>query len=411
MKLPNVEKYLAARADSDRGIGKLIRTLLGSRFFMLALLAHVLLLLLWGGSVVMTFLPRAETFEPTQELLVLPPPTPPPPPTKQMEAQTKEVRVTVQPKKQVRRLTVDRPSDFVKTPTPRIAQQPRIKDFKVKTDLSRQIADAKRARYTAVKNFQNSWGVKGRGRNTKAAFTIFKAKYQDGDWNCTPGDVPNLLFQIRQWSRDRLKAKEHPEILDIGTEKLFEIKPPFVYLTGHKNFTLTETEVTNLREYLMLGGCVWADSALAGRRSRFDVAFRREMKRVLPDRDFEEVPDDHEMFDNFFPQVGLPSGMNSYSEPAELINIGDELAVLYTLNGYGHYWEAKLNDDNRVETRLVNLGGSNWGHTFGPHWSGQYTDVVFRNYNHETVLDSYRFGINVVVHLLVRYQDKFMLLN
>ena len=59
----------------------------------------------------------------------------------------------------------------------------------------------------------------------------------------------------------------------------------------------------------------------------------------------------------------------------------------------------------------MNLGGSNWGHTFGPHWSGQYTDVVFRNYNHETVLDSYRFGINVVVHLLVRYQDKFMLLN
>jgi len=409
VKLPNVDRYLARRPENNRGIWRLVGAVLSSRFFMLALLVHLLLFLLWGGSVIMTYLPRAEIFEPNQALLVLPPPTPPPPPTKQVEAETKEVRVTVEPKTQVRRLTVDRPSDFVKTPSPRITQQPRIKDFKVKTDLSRQIADAKRARYTAVKNFQAGWGVKGRGRNTKASFTIFKAKYQDGDWNCNPNDVPNLLFQIRKWSKDRLQANEHTEILDVGTEQLFEIKPPFVYLTGHKDFTLTETEVNNLREYLMLGGCVWADSALAGRRSRFDVAFRREMKRVLPDRDFEEIPDGHEMFDTFFPQIGLPSGMNFYQEPAEMINIGDELAVLYTLNGYGHFWEAKLDDHNDVDTRLVNLGGTHWGHTYGPHWAGQYSGVVFRNYDNEHVKDSYRFGVNVVVHLLVRYQDKFIM--
>ena len=103
--------------------------------------------------------------------------------------------------------------------------------------------------------------------------------------------------------------------------------------------------------------------------------------------------------------------MNLYREPCEMISIGDELAVLYTLNGYGHFWEAKLTEDGDVQTDWEHLGGGRWGHTWGPHWHGQYVDVVFRNYDNEHVQDGYRFGINVVVHLLVRYQDKFLLVQ
>ena len=32
-----------------------------------------------------------------------------------------------------------------------------------------------------------------------------------------------------------------------------------------------------------MGGAIWGDNALPGWGSRFDVAFRREMKRVVPD--------------------------------------------------------------------------------------------------------------------------------
>lgn len=407
----NIEKLLDEDHPEHRGLWRILGPILRSRFFMFALLFHIFLLLIWGGRAIITYLPRAGTFEPGQELLVLPPPNPPPPPPRQVqEAETKEVRVSAKPKTQVRRITVDKPSAFVKTPTPAIAPQVRMKSIKVKTDLSRKIEAAKLARYSAVKDFQKGWGVRGKGRYVKATFTIFKARYQDGDWNCNPNDIPNLLLQIRRWSRDRIQAKEHPEILDLGTDQLFTIKPPFVYLTGHKDFTLTEVEVTNLREYLLLGGCVWADSALAGRHSRFDVAFRREMKRVLPDRDFVTVPDDHEMFDTFFPQTGMPSGMNGYEEPCEMISIGDELAVLYTINGYGHFWEPRLDEDGDVIQDLYYLDNG-WRHVYGPHWTGQYADVVFRNYDNETVREAYRFGINVVVHLLVRYQDKFMLVK
>jgi len=205
-----------------------------------------------------------------------------------------------------------------------------------------------------------------------------------------------------------------PEVLDIGTDKLFTLHPPFVYLTGHKNFRLADNEVKNLRDYLNVGGAIWGDSALAGRRSRFDIAFRREMKRVLPDRDFEIVSENHEIFDTFFDKIVLPTGMNYYHEPIEMINIGGKLAVLYTLNGYGHLWEARLNRDGKIEYGLVNLAERGkkpaWRHVYGPHIGGREGRIIYRNISNDTTRDTYKFGINVVVHLLTRYQREFKLL-
>jgi len=220
-----------------------------------------------------------------------------------------------------------------------------------------------------------------------------------------------MMLQIRRWSKDAIKANVHPKVLDIGTDDLFTIKPPFVYLTGHRDFHFLDSEITNLREYLLVGGCVWADSALAGRRSRFDMAFRREMKRVLPDRDFETVEDNHDMFDTFFDNISLPPGMNHYYEPAEMINIGGELAVLYTLNGYGHFWEARLTPKGTIEWGAVRLSKPGerpirWGTVYGPHLGHHMGSILYRNINDNTTQASYKFGINVVVHLLTRYQEK-----
>jgi len=290
----------------------------------------------------------------------------------------------------------------------------KMAEVKIKTDMSKKIEGARIARLQGVRKFQKDWGVSGSKRSTKAKFTIFQAKYQDGDWNCNPTSLKNMMLQIRAWSRDRIDAQIVPEVLDIGTDKLFTLKPPFVYLTGHKDFHFMDNEVKNLRDYLVLGGAVWADSALAGRRSRFDIAFRREMKRVLPDRDFEIVPENHEVFDMFFDNIGLPTGMNNYHEPIEMINIGGKLAVLYTLNGNGHFWEARLNRDGKIERGKINLAERgkppNWRYVHGPHLSGTDSGIIYRNINDETTRNSYKFGINVVVHLLTRYQRDFMLL-
>ena len=356
------------------------------------------------------------------------PPPPPRPPPSQQTQQTREMsratasqRSSSASKYAVKALSAPgagmSAANFARIAGPSVAPATSIKagDIKVDTGMTKKITQQNVARVTNVRDFQKDWGVQGSGTRVKAKFTIFQAKYKGGDWNCNPESLQNMMLQIKEWSKDRIDPNLAPEVLDVGTDKLFTLKPPFVYLTGHRDFTLLDNEVKNIRDYLMLGGAVWADSALAGRRSRFDVAFRREMGRVFPDREFEELNPDHELFDSFFQNTPLPSGMNFYHEPAEVINIGEHVAVIYTLNGYGHFWESRLNRDNKIEFgRInVNMGTTNkplWRHVYGPHLSGVDSRIIFRNINNTTVRDAYKFGINVVVHLLTRYQKQFLFL-
>lgn len=445
--------------------------ILRSRYFLVSLCFYVVLLMILGGVVVSHYVVTRGTFEEGQ-VLVLPAGGGPPPPgprgtpqtAAQAAQQTRQVSVSVQTMSSraaaqtaAKRFTIAAPSSFVRVEAPVVAPQVQISDIKVDTQMAKSIADANIQRLQGVREFQKGWGVTmgpggGRGgvgggtgtggggsgsggggggggggragtyHGVRAKFIIFQAKYQDGDWDCNggrgtnnwdPSALKNLMFQIRQWSRDRIDAQVTPAILDIGTDEIFTLKPPFVYLTGHKDFHFLDREVKNLRDYLTLGGCVWADSALAGRRSRFDIAFRREIKKVLPDRDFEIVPSDHEMFNTFFANVDLPTGMNFYQEPVEIINIGEELAVIYTLNGYGHFWESRLNRDGKIEMGRVNLGEPGkpyWARVYGPHIAGAEGRIIYRNINDNTVRENYKFGINVVVHLLTRYQKHFRFL-
>ena len=470
-KLNELEEIVESKATGRfSGIWTIMLAVLRSRYFLVSLLFYIVLLMILGGVVVSHYVITRGTFE-EGSVLVLPTGggSPPPGPrgTPQAAAQAaarRPISASVQEmssrtaaRTAARRITVSAPSSFVRAPSPIVAPQVQMAEVKVDTQMAKSIADANIQRLQNVREFQKGWGVAtgpggGRGgmgggtgtggggsgsggsgggggraglyHGVRAKFTIFQGKYQDGDWDCNGGRgtnlwdqsaLKNLMFQIRQWSRDRIDAQVTPAILDIGTDAIFTLKPPFVYLTGHKDFHFLDREVKNLRDYLTLGGAVWADSALAGRRSRFDLAFRREIKRVLPDRDFEIVKPDHEMFNTFFANVGLPTGMNFYHEPVEIINIGEELAVIYTLNGYGHFWETRLDRDGKIEWKRVNLGEPgkpHWQWVHGPHLNPprEETGVIYRNISDETVRENYKFGINIVVHLLTRYQKHFRFL-
>ncbi len=438
---------LLERVSSTKGVVvRFVVGLLQSRYFIISASIYLLLAMILAPLVVTQRMAVLSNFAGNQ-LLVLPEVGPPPPPMREQtvsaksQSATKNVDVAVkstmsdQTMKAAKntaksRLTVSAPSAYVQASVPVVAPTIGAIDVKIDSAMGAKIADAEIKRLIGVREFQRGWvqggGSRsaaasasyrhGGGRGVRAKFTVFQAKYQDGDWNCNPSALRNMMLQIRAWSKDRIDAQVVPEVLDIGTDQLFTLKPPFVYLTGHKNFRLLDNEVKNLRDYLTLGGAVWGDSALAGRRSRFDIAFRREMHRVLPDREFEIVPENHEMFDVFFDNIGLPTGMNNYREPIEMINIGGKLAVLYTLNGYGHFWEARLNKDGKIEWGRINVAEKGkppqWRHVYGPHLYSPRSEssIIYRGINDETERNAYKFGINVVVHLLTRYQRDFMLL-
>jgi len=117
----------------------------------------------------------------------------------------------------------------------------------------------------------------------------------DGDWDTQPSSLAALLKHLAENTTVEVQFKK--ETVDLRSVDAFA--HPILYMTGHREFRLAEEEVKNLRRYLSAGGVLLAN-ACCGRKG-FDAAFRREIKRVLPDQSLERIPLDHPVYDSVFP--------------------------------------------------------------------------------------------------------------
>ena len=202
--------------------------------------------------------------------------------------------------------------------------------------------------------------------------------------------------------------KSHP---DFTVEYLLDVKPmpPFIYFTGNDNFVLSEAEVDTLYQYILRGGAIWGDSGFAGDRSKFDTAFKREMRRVIPDTDksFRPLKKENDLFisgaDAYFDRESgfdqLPYGMQFYDAPIEVIEAMPGLvSVVLTKNAYGNFL--------RFETALVNnrfqiggdIGRGLWAITM---WNNR--ERFFRGLSEESIVDAYKLGTNILVYMLGRW--------
>jgi len=296
-----------------------------------------------------------------------------------------------------------------------------------------------------IKAFAGGWG-KGTGtgvgiRQREFEFSVFLAEYTGGNWNSTvevqmdggtkkvvKGSLPNLLDIINQWSRDKIKTNfRNIRVIRLDSDEIFAIKPPFIFMTGSRDFKLSDKEVENLRKYVRMGGCVWGDSSVPGRNSRFDIAFRREMRRVIPDvdKDFEPLPKDHPIFtQGYFQEIKeVPPGINFYQEPVYALKIYGEIGILYTANDYADMWQIGITKEGFVDLSETGHGdfavtnktlwnlrhtyignieptapGRSGGASLAPASGGAANAVVAQN-----LVDAYKFGTNVIVHLLTRW--------
>lgn len=271
-----------------------------------------------------------------------------------------------------------------------------------------------------IKAFTGGWG-KGSGggtgtRTREFEFTAYIGQYSGGNWNSTvrvsqnkieTGSLPNLLYLMSKWSKDRIKTNyKNVKAIKLDSDEIFAVKPPFIFLTGTRDFKLTEKEVENLRKYIRMGGAIWGDASLPGLRSRFDIAFRREMRRVIPDVDknFEPLPNNHPIFAQaYFPNIkSAPPGINFYDDPVQVMRIYGEIAIIYTSNDYGNMWSVGLNEEGQIDLRR--------------NQRGQYValnQVIYenrgtyiRNISPESLKACFEFGTNVVIHLLTRWESK-----
>ena len=277
------------------------------------------------------------------------------------------------------------------------------------------------AQASAIKKFTGGWG-KGTGSGTgvrqrEFEFTAYIGQYAGGNWNSTiqivndkiwNGSLPNLLYFMQSRSKNKVKTNyTNVKAIKLDTDEIFSVKPPFIFLTGTRDFKLSDKEVENLQKYIRLGGAVWGDSSVPGRNSRFDIAFRREMKRVIPDvdKDWEALPANHPIYTTqaYYPDVKeVPPGLNFYREPVYALKIYGEVAIIYTPNDYGDMWQIGLKDDGQIDLRqdehytYVAINPVIWGNR----------EIYLRNITQNSLSDTYKFGTNLVIHLLTRWEDK-----
>ena len=279
-----------------------------------------------------------------------------------------------------------------------------------------------------IREFTGGWG-KGTGSGTGTRqrefdFTAFIAKYGGGNWDSVfrmaggvpQGALPNLLEFMSKESRDKIKTNyKMVEPVPLDSDRIFAAKPPFIFFTGSRDFVLSEKEVANLQKYVRLGGAIWGDSSVPGRGSRFDLAFRREMKRVMPDKDkdFEALSPNDSMFRRapYFPEVKQqPPGLNYYEEPVYVMRYFGEIAIIYTANDYGDMWQFGIKQKGPREWE-INNDRNERGERVALDWdlyinSGLYIHNVDANPPIQSLLDTYKFGANMVIHLLTRWEDK-----
>lgn len=270
---------------------------------------------------------------------------------------------------------------------------------------------------TRIHELSKDWVVRSSGsREPEYQFTAYIGQYSGGDWNSTvrvvqdkivTGSLPNLLYLMSEWSKNKIKTNyKNVEAIRLDDwDTIAATKPPFIFLTGTRDFRLTEKEVENLRKYVRMGGCLWGDSSLPGLRSRFDIAFRREMKRVIPDVDknFEPLPANHPIFTQaYFPKVkSLPPGLNFYQEPVLALKLYGEIAILYTANDYGDMWQTGLNRQGEIDLRR----DKNGQYVAINAMLYQNRETYLRNLTPEALKTSFQFGTNVVIHLLTRWEN------
>lgn len=418
-----------ALPDPSQIVQRLIDKINQSRFFTVSLGLHILLIVIFGGTVLYQAVQEPPDFEgegggfvaageaqsapqpqqvaPTQTNFTVTAPTHQSNPMQAITAATAApLDFTMQ--------SVIAPPVTAPTTIDAAAVAPQAMPT---TGAGMTAADA-----AAIGEFSGNWGS-GRGSGTGTGirqrefeFVAFLARYEGGNWNSTVqvrnnevvrGSLPNLLYYISKVSNNRIKTNErNVKVIRLDSDELFSAKPPFIFLTGTRDFTLTEKEVENLRKYVRMGGAIWGDSSVPGQRSRFDIAFRREMRRVIPDRDqdWEPLPANHAIYQRgYFPEIKEPPpGLNYYKEPVYALRIFGEVAIIYTANDYGDMWQIGLTADGKVD-----LGRDRSGQPVATNlsiWDNR--NVYMNNVTEESVRRTYEFGINVVTHLLTRWEDK-----
>lgn len=181
-------------------------------------------------------------------------------------------------------------------------------------------------------------------------------KYKGGgDWYANPTALPNLVQFCNQQIGTRLNTKI--ATVEVGSSDLFQY--PWIHMTGHGNVFFTTEEAENLRLYLLSGGFLHIDDNYG-----MEPYLRKELSKVFPDKELEELGADHLIFNQFFKfPDGLPKIHEHDGKRPQAFGIfhEDRLVLLFTYESdLGDGWEdpSVHNDPEEVRLKALQMGAN-----------------------------------------------------
>jgi len=125
----------------------------------------------------------------------------------------------------------------------------------------------------------------GRGRSGWGGRGDWRTDWPDAEWN--------LALRLKQMTS--LQVDPEGKVIELTDPELFNY--PFIYIVEPGGLVFQQDEVPALREYLLNGGFLMVDDFWGER----DWAnFHDQIKRVFPNREPEEIPLEHPIFNIVF---------------------------------------------------------------------------------------------------------------
>ena len=185
---------------------------------------------------------------------------------------------------------------------------------------------------------------------------IALVKYSGGgDWYANPTSLPNLIKFCNSTINTRIKQK--PATVETSSPDLLSY--PYIHLTGHGNVVFNDTEIINLRNYLVAGGFLHIDDNYG-----MDQYIKKEIKKIFPNTNLVEIPATHPIFQKPF---AFPNGLPKIHEhdgkrpQAFGIFVENKLVLLYTYESdLGDGWEDPEvnNDPKEVRDKALKMGAN-----------------------------------------------------
>ncbi len=176
-----------------------------------------------------------------------------------------------------------------------------------------------------------------------------------GDWYSNPTALPNLIKFCNSSIGTAINPK--PETVEPGSTDIFRF--PFVHMTGHGNVVFSDSEIENLRNYLLSGGFLHIDDNYG-----MNEYVRKELKKLFPEKELTEIPKAHPIFSiaYTFPN-GLPKIHEHDALPPQAFGIFEEdrLLLLFTYESdLGDGWESPEvhNDPEDVRQKALKMGAN-----------------------------------------------------